>query len=85
MGLMVAQHPQIALAYVDQLTRYSGDPLGLESLRTSLEMALVRVESNRKDKGLAKTLTTHAAELKDSGSRQTKLKTLLLNIAQQLK
>ena len=79
------QHPQIALAYVDQLTRNSGDPLGLESLRTSLEMALVRVESNRKDRGLAKTLTAHAAELKDSGSRQTKLKTLLDHIAQQLK
>ena len=79
------QHPQIALAYVDQLTRNSGDPLGLESLRTSLEMALVRVESNQKDRGLAKTLTAHAAELKDSGSRQTKLKALLDHIAQQLK
>ena len=79
------QHPQIALAYVDQLTRNSGDPLGLESLRTSLEMALVRVESNQKDRGLAKTLTAHAAELKDSDSRQTKLKALLDHIAQQLK
>ena len=79
------QHPQIALAYVDQLTRNSGDSLGLESLRTSLEMALVRVESNRKDRGLAKALMVHAAALKDSGSRQIKLKALLVNIAQQLK
>ena len=79
------QHPQIALAYVDQLARENEDALRFESLRTSLEMALVRVESNRKDRRLARTLTTHAAELEDSGLRQTKLKTLLLNIVQRLK
>ena len=79
------QHPQIALAYVDQLARENEDASRFESLRTSLEMALVRVESNRKDRRLARTLTTHAAELEDSGLRQTKLKTLLLNIVQRLK
>ncbi len=79
------QHPQIALAYVDQLTRGTSDPQRLKSLRTALETALVRVESNRQDKRLAKALSTHAAELKGVDPRETKLQELLFNIASQLK
>jgi hypothetical protein len=79
------QHPQIALAYVDQLIRDATDPLEFESLRTALEMALIRVESNRKDRRLAKALSTHAAELKGVDPRETKLQELLFNIAGQLK
>ena len=79
------QHPQIALAYVDQLTRGTSDPQRFKSLRTALETALVRVESNRQDKRLAKALSTHAAELKGVDPRETKLQELLFNIAGQLK
>lgn len=79
------QHPQIALAYVDQLTRGTSDPQRFKSLRTALETALVRVESNRQDKRLAKALSTHAAELKGVDPRETKLQKLLFNIASQLK
>ena len=79
------QHPQIALAHVDQLAREDEDGSRFDALRTSLEMALTRVESNRKDRRLARTLTTHAAELKDADQRQNTLQALLLNIAQQLK
>lgn len=79
------QHPQIALAYVDQLTRGTSDPQRFKSLRTALETALVRVESNRQDKRLAKALSTHAAELKGVDPRETKLQELLFNIASQLK
>lgn len=79
------QHPQIALAHVDQLAREDEDGSRFDALRTSLEMALTRVESNRKDRRLARTLTTHAAELKDGDQRQNTLQALLLNIAQQLK
>jgi uncharacterized protein (DUF305 family) len=79
------QHPQIALAYVDQLTRGTSDPQRFKSLRTALKTALVRVESNRQDKRLAKALSTHAAELKGVDPRETKLQKLLFNIASQLK
>lgn len=79
------QHPQIALAYVDQLTRGTSDPQRFKSLRTALETALVRIESNRQDKRLAKALSTHAAELKGVDPRETKLQELLFNIAGQLK
>ena len=79
------QHPQIALAYVDQLTRGTSDPQRFKSLRTALKTALVRVESNRQDKRLAKALSTHAAELKGVDPRETKLQELLFNIAGQLK
>jgi uncharacterized protein (DUF305 family) len=79
------QHPQIALAYVDQLTRNISDPQRLERLRTTLEMALVRVESNRKDRRLAKALSTHAADLKSVDPRETRLQELLFSIARQLK
>ena len=79
------QHPQIALAYVDQLTRGTSDPQRFKSLRTALETALVRIESNRQDKRLAKALSTHAAELKGVDPRETKLQELLFNIASQLK
>ena len=79
------QHPQIALAYVDQLTRGTSDPQRFKSLRTALETALVRVESNRQDKRLAQALSTHAAELKGVDPRETKLQELLFNIAGQLK
>ena len=79
------QHPQIALAYVDQLTRGTSDPQTFKSLHTTLETALVRVESNRQDKRLAKALSTHATELKGVDPRETKLQELLLNIAHQLK
>ena len=79
------QHPQIALAYVDQLTRGTSDPQRFKSLRTALETALVRIESNRQDKRLAKALSIHAAELKGVDPRETKLQELLFNIAGQLK
>ena len=78
-------HPQIALAYVDQLARDASDPLRLESLRTTLETALVRVESSQKDRRLGKALRTHAVDLEGDDPRQTELKELLINIARQLK
>ena len=79
------QHPQIALAYVDQLTRETQDASRFESLRTSLEMALLRIESNQKDRRLAKALSAHAGELESVSPRQTTLKELLRTITRQLK
>ena len=78
-------HPQVALAYIDQMLRRGGDTTALANLRSALEQAQSHIEAGRKDRRLRKKLLAFADQLPAEESRGQALQNVLTGIASDLR
>lgn len=78
-------HPQVALAYVDQMLRRGGDTTVLANLRSTLEQAQSHIEAGRKDRRLRKKLLAFVDQLPAQEPGGQALQTVLTGIASDLR